>query len=232
MRVDPGFDYRNVLALNVGVARAPGKRLRRGREARRGRTSQQMLEAVGRVPGVELAGAVAGGLPLTGSWSRTSVELPGRAEARRETTTRSIAAPCRPSYLQAAADPAAAGPLPHRRGSRGLAARRSSINEAAARKYWPGAGGARSARHASTTRSCTVVGIVGDIRHLGPEIAAAPGVLHPAGAGRRHRRDARDAHGRRPAGGAAGGQGRDLVGQQGSAALGRYGDARGATWIA
>src|SRR5450759_4949580 len=41
-----------------------------------------VVDAVSRVPGVEMAGAVEGGLPLTGDWSRTSVELPGRGELK------------------------------------------------------------------------------------------------------------------------------------------------------
>ena len=100
------------------------------------------------------------------------------------------------------------------------------INEAAARKYWPGQDPIGQ-RVTMNTKERTVVGVVGDIRHLGPETAAAPGVLHPARAGRQHRRDAGHANHRRSARGAAGGEGRDLVGQPGAAADERHGHARG-----
>jgi len=85
MRIDPGFDYHNVIALNVGVKFEPGKW---DEAAKRGALySQQLVEAVGRVPGVERVAVVAGGLPLTGSWSRNSVELPGRGELKAMATS-------------------------------------------------------------------------------------------------------------------------------------------------
>ena len=76
MRIDAGFDYRNVLVQNVGLRVLPGQfteALKRGNAY-----VDQMLDAVRRVPGVDGVAAVSGGLPLTGSWSRTGIELPGR----------------------------------------------------------------------------------------------------------------------------------------------------------
>jgi len=65
-----------------GVRFEPGKvqeALQRGRAY-----VEEVLEAGRLVPGIELAGAVEGGLPLTGSWSRTPVKLAGRGELQEE----------------------------------------------------------------------------------------------------------------------------------------------------
>src|SRR5262249_16898983 len=78
MRVDPGFDYHNVIALSIGLPYVPGQKLDDDYAARSATYARQVLDAVGRVPGAQMAGAVNGGLPLTGSWSRTRIEVPGR----------------------------------------------------------------------------------------------------------------------------------------------------------
>ena len=164
MAIDPGLDYRNVLVLNVGLRVVPGQiqeALKRGRAY-----TDQMLEAVRRVPGVQSADAVSGGLPLTGSWSRTSVTLPGRGELKGDDDSvdrRTIS----PGYLQALR-------IPLKRGRYLTAEDRENaplvavVNEAATRKYWPGQD-ALGQRLTMNSRDYTVVGIVGDIRHLGPE---------------------------------------------------------------
>src|SRR5687768_14785063 len=82
MRVDPGFDYRNVIALNVGLRMLPGEKFGDEYAARSAAYVRQVVDAVSRVPGAELVGTVSGGLPLTGSWSRNTIELPGRGELK------------------------------------------------------------------------------------------------------------------------------------------------------
>jgi predicted permease len=164
MRVDLGLDYHNVLALSVGP-RIQGNNFREA--LGRGRAyAQQMLEAVSRVPGVEQAGAVSGGLPLTGSWSRTSVTLPGRGELKEDDDSidrRTVS----PGYLKVLGIP-----LRHGRDltdqDREGAPKVMLVNEAAARKYWPGQDPIGQ-RISLSKEEYTVVGVVGDIRHLGPE---------------------------------------------------------------
>jgi hypothetical protein len=79
MRVDPGFDPSGVIALAAGGPADP--RSPAGPAGRPGgAVIEQAIDAVRRVPGVQAAGAVSGVLPLTGRWSRSSVELPGRGE--------------------------------------------------------------------------------------------------------------------------------------------------------
>ena len=92
------------------------------------------------------------------------------------------------------------------------------INQTAARKYWPDAE-ALGQRIKINEQERIVVGIVGDIRHLGPETPPRQEATCRSRR-RRHRRDAGDADQRRSAGGAAGGEGGDLVGEQGAAATG------------
>ncbi len=82
-RVDIGFDYHNVLALSVRYPLPMGhpEEIAEIRTSNRGNIPLlQMLDAIARVPGVEAVGSVNGGLPLTGSWSRTKITLPGRGE--------------------------------------------------------------------------------------------------------------------------------------------------------
>jgi len=165
MRIDPGFDPSGVIALAAGVAADP--RSGAGPAGQPGGAAiEQAIEAVRRVPGVKAAGAVSGGLPLTGTWSRSSVELPGRGEvegAENMIDVRRVS----PDYLKVLR-------VPLLRGrhltmfDRASAALVVLVNDAAARKYWPGQE-ALGQRITVADKERIVVGIVGDIRHLGPE---------------------------------------------------------------
>ena len=162
--VDPGFDYHNVMALSVGVPIVGNNfedALKRG-----GPYAQQMVEAVRSVPGVQMAGAIAGGLPLTGSWSRNGVTLPEKGKLTGDDDSidsRTVT----PSYHQVMRIPLRRGRYLNdqdREGTTPVVV----INETAARKYWPGEDPlGKLITYNSVER--TVVGIVGDIRHLGPE---------------------------------------------------------------
>jgi predicted permease len=165
LRVDSGFEPNGVLALAVGAPADP----RSPTSSAAGRGSdvvEQVLDAVGHVPGVELVGAVTGGLPLSGKWSRSSVELPGRGElsgADNDIDLRRIS----PDYLRVLR-------VPLLRGRHLAASDRASaplvalVNDAAARKYWPGQDALGQRITVSDTER-VVVGVVGNIRHLGPE---------------------------------------------------------------
>ena len=126
----------------------------------------RMLDAVRAVPGVQTASAVSGGLPLTGSWSRTRITLPGRPAIDGDdgSIDRRIVTP---EYLEMLR-------VPLRRGRYLSAADTESsqrvavINQWAAKTYWPDAD-ALGQVFSINSQDHTVVGIVGDIRHLGPE---------------------------------------------------------------
>jgi predicted permease len=164
MRIDPGFDYRHVLVFNVTAPRGQTGKFDEAMKASRAYVPQ-MNEAVRHVPGVVMAGTVSGGLPLTGSWSRTSVEIPGRGELEGDDAVdrRTVS----PEYLQTLRIPLVRGRMiqPSDTESSGQIV---VINEAAARKYWPGED-AIGKRVTISSTDRVVVGVVGDIRHLGPE---------------------------------------------------------------
>ena len=168
MRVDPGFDYHDVLALNISLRMMPGQKFDADFAARSAAYAQQVIEAVSRVPGVQAVGAVGGGLPLTGSWSRTGVTLPGRGKLEGDgddIDRRSVTS----NYLELLRIPLLKGRYltgDDRAGSPLVAV----INDAAAQKYWPGQD--PIGQHLTMNeKDLTVVGVVGNIHHLGPEIA-------------------------------------------------------------
>jgi len=175
MRIDPGFDYRNVLTLSINLRFERGDdledRLRRGTPY-----VQQMLDAVSRVPGVVEAGAVSGGLPLTGNWQTNPVSFPGRPALQgdeREINTRWVS----PGYLSILRIPLARGRY-LRADDRAGAPPVVLVNEAAARHYWLDRD-ALGGRIVIEGREMTVVGIVGNIRHGGPESPANPEAYVP-----------------------------------------------------
>jgi putative ABC transport system permease protein len=168
MRIDPGFDYRNVLLVNVGVRLTPGVPMGEAfqKAEKQGRPyALQMLEAVRTVPAVVAASVVSGGVPLTGSWSRNRIELPGKGlVATDDSLDRRIVTP---EYLQTLGIPLIRGrylSAEDREGSPKVVV----INDTAARKYWPDTD-ALGQTFKMNNQDYTVVGIVGDIRHLGLE---------------------------------------------------------------
>jgi predicted permease len=168
MRVDPGFDYHNVIALNVGLRSLPGQKFDDDYAARSRQYVQQIVEAVSRVPGAQMVATVNGGLPLTGSWSRTKVELPGRGKLEGEgddIDRRSVST----NYLELMRIPLLKGrylEAADREGSAPVVV----INQAAAERYWPGQD-ALGQRIKVSSKERLVVGVVGNIHHLGPETA-------------------------------------------------------------
>jgi predicted permease len=175
-RIDPGFDRTRVLTLQVGLP-IDGRRLDDEFARRSGAYLAQVLDAVRRVPGVVAAGTVSGGLPLSGNWSRWSVELPGRGELTGEgddIDVRRVSA----SYLKVMRIPLVRGRQLDERDTETSQAV-VVINRAAARKYWPD----RDALGQHITmgeKQRLVVGIVNDVHQMGPEIAPRQEAYIPA----------------------------------------------------
>jgi predicted permease len=165
LQVDPGFNYHNVLALSVGLRWTPGQKFDDQFAAANAQYAAQVLEAVRGVPGVVAAAEVEGGLPLSGNWSRTSVKLAGGQELRADDSIdfRKVT----PGYLELLK-------IPVRRGRTIADTDRENtplvvvVNETAARKYWPGTD-PLGQRVTINNKEFQVVGIAGDIHHLGPE---------------------------------------------------------------
>jgi len=169
MRVDEGFDYHNVLTFDAGLRLMPGQKFDDDYAARNKQYTDQVIESLRHVPGVESVAGVDGGLPLTGSWNRNSLAIPGRGELRGENDDIDVRQ-VTTGYLQLLRIPLLKGrylTADDRAGSAPVMV----INETAARKYWPGQD--PLGQHASVNeKDRVVVGVVGDIHHLGPEIAA------------------------------------------------------------
>ncbi len=150
-------------------ARAAGP-VRRGHQARQRLRRSRCSRPCAACRASTACAVVSGGLPLTGSWSRTGIELARPAEARRRRRLdRSPARDARTICSCCGFRSCAAATCPTT--DRGGAEMVIVINEAAARKYWPGEDPiGQRVKMNSTER--VVVGIVGDIRHLGPETPA------------------------------------------------------------
>jgi predicted permease len=170
VRIEPGFDYRNVLLVNVGVRVTVNTREAFVAAEKLGYPyALRMLDAVRAVPGVEAAAAVEGGVPLTGSWSRTGVEIPGRLKQEGGSGDNSIdRRKVTPEYLEMMGIPLIRGRYLSAE-DRETAPFVAVINEVAAKKYWPD-GDALGQRFKVNNEERTVVGIVRNLRHLGPEV--------------------------------------------------------------
>ena len=181
MRIDPGFDYRNVVTLNVAPdfdTRAYAAAVQKGPDATRAffaererntrAFSMQVIDALRAIPGVVGAGGVNGGAPLTGSYMRDGVTLPGRARLESEADSIDVRE-VSPGYLEVLRVPLRAGRMLTEDDFRS-GAKVAVVNEAAAAKYWPGASPLGQQLTINPNDGMlTVVGVVGDIRHLGPE---------------------------------------------------------------
>ncbi len=162
VQIDSGFDHRNVLAVDIDLARQPADVHARTAHVAR------IVDAVGRVPGVMAAAAVTLGVPLKGDDASSRVVLPGGRQFSTEsdrTNWRRVT----PGYLELLRVPLVRGRHLTDR-DRGDTEPVVVVNEAAAQKYWPGQDplGQRAVVGGGPER--LVVGIVGNIRDRGPEI--------------------------------------------------------------
>ena len=176
LSVDPGFDSHSVLALPLARLQ-PQSPSTNGSPSSARQFAAQVLEAVRSLPDVEAAGTVSGGLPLTGQWSRQSVTLPGRGELagdEDDVDVRQVSI----DYLRVLRVPLLAGRhFTEADGETTMPV--VMVNEAAARKYWPGQP-ALGQRITLDDRERLVVGVVGNIHHLGPETPVRQEAYIPA----------------------------------------------------
>lgn len=165
MRIDPGFDYRGLLTPGQVNADFDRKDFD-GSLARGGRQAREVLDVLAAVPGVVAVEGVSGGLPFTGSWNRTSLTLPGRGQLTGDDNDADIRL-VSDGYLQLLGLPLRAGRFLSKSDTE------SSepvlvVNEAAAQWYWPGQDPVGQ-RVKVNDGDRVVVGVVGNLRHLGPE---------------------------------------------------------------
>jgi predicted permease len=169
--VNPGFDTHGILTMQMAIT---GERF-----ATIAGTSQVLrdgLQGVGAVPGVEVAAATLTGAPLSGSLSFLNITIPGR----------SLDGPyyaggylggwqvISPHYFDVFKIPVVAGRIFTERDRRGTPLV-VIINQAMARQFWPTESpldhhiligqGAGPDYEETTPRQ--IVGVVGDVRHVG-----------------------------------------------------------------
>jgi putative ABC transport system permease protein len=159
--VNLGIDPRSVLAVRVRPLVGPlGMTWEVAQQRNRGRL-QKILERVRTNPGVDIAAWVGGGVPLRGDLRTIAFGIPGRV-LNDDLDFNEIS----PDYFRAMRVPLLKGRFfadEDRQGSEPVAI----INDAAAKKHFPGVDPiGRTVNFLGTRR---IVGIVGNIRHDGPE---------------------------------------------------------------
>jgi len=164
--IDPGFVHRNVLTLRVQPAGG-----RYGDPAQVRAFYRTLLELVEAMPGVVTAGAIQH-LPLSGTGWGASIEIEGQpvppGEARPRVGYRIVTE----KYFDAVGIPLLGGRV-FARADGPDAPRVALVNQAMARRFWPGeAATGKRFRQGNDSTWITVVGVVGDVRHA--SLAAEP----------------------------------------------------------
>jgi putative ABC transport system permease protein len=161
IKVDLGLDHRNVLTVQIRVLEIP-----RDVPSAAQRNRQLLLNVLDRVrsiPGVEVASLLGGGLPLRGDLRTVDFQIPGRVLPRNSDIDLNQVSP---DYFKAIKVPLLRG-----RGFSDGDTEASPpvviLNEAAANRYFGGENAIGQVVQLAGTR--TIVGIVGNIRHDGPE---------------------------------------------------------------
>lgn len=159
--VNLGLDYRDVLAVQVRVLEMP-RDVQKASERNR-QLLINVLDRVHAMPGVDVAALLGGGLPLRGDLRTVDFGIPGR-DLPPSTDI---------DFNQISADYFKAIKVPLLKG-RGFTAADSEnsepvviLNQTAAAKYFDGADAVGKVVRLFGNR--TVVGIVGNVRHDGPE---------------------------------------------------------------
>ncbi len=162
MRIDPGFDAKNVLTVQLFPRFEPGKPA-----ADHAASYSDIVSRIAQAPGVQYASLIAGGMPLGGSMSSTSLEIPGRPKGQDREGI---------SIRRVTADYHRAMGIPLKRGRLFTVEDRASapnvmvINESAAAKYFPGEDPIGKVGKLSDADR-TVVGVVGDVYQVSLEAA-------------------------------------------------------------
>jgi putative ABC transport system permease protein len=172
-RVDPGFSPERVIAADLAL---PLARYPEGTESR---FYERLYERAASLPGVEAAGGV-NILPLDGNYSCDGIQIaehpvPAGQEPCAEARSAS------PGYFRAMGIPLVAGRT-FDSGDTASSARVIIVNQAMARRFWPGEdplGKTLTYLRDSSGGPRRVVGVVGDVRHFGLDREPAPELYTP-----------------------------------------------------
>ena len=159
--VDLGVDPNDVLTVQVRVLEVPTNIEQAAQRNRQ--LLLNVLDRVRAIPGVEVASLAGGGLPLRGDLRTFDFGIPGRELPRNTDIALNQISP---AYFRALKVPLLRGRLfadADSQNSEPVVI----LNEAAAARYFPGEDAVGKVVRLVGNR--TVVGVVGDIRHDGPE---------------------------------------------------------------
>lgn len=170
--VNPGFrtDHLLTMQLSLPPARYPGLKT--------GLFYQQLLDRVSRLAGVRAAG-VCRYLPLSGNDASLNFEIEGQPVPAAADQPRAKYRAAGGEYFSALGISLVRGRLFDNRDSQ-QTPKVAIINETAARRYWPGENpvGKRILSGLDDTQWSTIVGVVGDVKHSGLDLAANPEIYY------------------------------------------------------
>lgn len=174
--INIGLDHRNALTVPVFppfVFSDPTQR--EAGMARAELLVPQAIERVRQIPGVVNVAAIANGLPLSGSWSRTNVSVPGnerKFEEAESVDTRNVST----EYFRVVGIPLLRGRYLEDADRTG--AKVVVLNDVAAKLYLGDREDPIGAR-INISGERTVVGVVGSVRLAGPESEVRPEAYSP-----------------------------------------------------
>jgi len=167
-RVDTGIATRNLMTFDI---RLTGERAEY--QSKQVAFYTQMLEHLRTVPGVTAAGAAVT-LPIGGDDFGTSYLVDGKPLPAQGQKPRGGYQIVMPGYFEAMGIPLRSG-RDFRPSDDRQAQPVAIVNEALARREWPGQDAVgRRVRFDDNSGWMTIVGVVGDIRHLGPSVPPRP----------------------------------------------------------
>jgi putative ABC transport system permease protein len=166
-RVDTGIDTRNLLTFDLVLS---GERA--ASRARQVAFYDEVLRRLSAVPGVQAAGAAVT-LPIGGDDFAAGVHVEGTPEAAPGQAPRAGYQVVTPGYFRTMGIPVIAG-RDVRDSDTAEAPRIVLVNETFARQHWPGRDPLGRRMRIGRGGWMTVVGVVGDIRHLGPATPPRP----------------------------------------------------------
>jgi len=166
--VSPGFRTDHVLTMQLSLpaARYSGLKV--------GLLYNQLLDRVTRLPGVESAG-VCRFLPLSGTDASVNFQIEGQPRLSTADQPRAHFRTASGGYFLALGIHLLQGRLFDGRDSQDTP-KVVILNQAAARRYWPGANpiGKRILSGFDDDKWSTVIGVVGDVKHAGLDAGASP----------------------------------------------------------
>ena len=178
LRVDPGFEPRNLLVAETVLSPS-----RYSERAARSAFHREVLSRVHALPGVVAAGYV-NYPPITLKDGRGYVSIEGRPAPPLERRALQVVSwrVVSPRYLSALGVPVVRGRhLDERDGPDAPGA--VVVNQAMARLHWPDGDAIgqrlKLGQAAASSSWCTIVGVVGDVRQMGLEVAPEPEVYFP-----------------------------------------------------